>query len=200
MAKLRQTIFQRKYLACWSLLLAFSFVMLLWILPYTSSIRLKVGDPVNINLITLINGYANAYFLFIATAILCAAAAFKFAIDEWKRFLKVFALTILIGFCGLIGFVSATFGNNYTYRLSISTEFGDRTFKVVHAIHSGDMIAEADYLLLECEDESSCIIIDKFDDYDYDASKSKTVSFFVEPSDNALYIKIGEEVQLVSNV
>jgi hypothetical protein len=199
MPRIKQLIFRDGNEAYVSLFVATIAVLLTWPVVFINGTQLNVGDSIDINWLTFLNMYSSGYILFVGMGILFGIAAFALAIGSWKRVLIVVALLAIITFCGLGSFTGLAFGNSYSYGASTSIQFRDKSFKIIHAFQNGDMIVNADYLLLECNlIESDCKVTDKFEDYRYDPHKSKPVSFYLEPSDNALYIKVGDETKLVS--
>ena len=199
MSRLKKLILKEGHEAYVSLFVAFIAVFLMWSVKFNFFIQLKVGDQVNTNWLVFLNSYANWYWLFITIAILCGLIALGFATHSWKKVLIIASLTVIIGFCGVLAFVMGIGGTTYIYDVSASIEYANKNNKIIHARREGDAIVEADYLLLQCDiSGSDCKITDQFEDYHSYGNKSKPVSFYVEPSDNALYIKVGDASKLVS--
>lgn len=199
MDRFKEFIFEESRQAYVILFVAFIAVLLMWSVVFISTIQLKIGDQVNFDLLIILNFFANGFLLFAAVALLFGVAACALAIGKWKRLVVIVLLFLMIGFCGLGAFTVGAFGTSNSYEYSTSIVYQNHVFRIVHARRSGDMIAEADYLLLQCSGSGSdCKVIERFDDYRYDASTSKPVRFYVEASDQALYIKVGDETTLVS--
>ncbi|MBI1278797.1 MAG: hypothetical protein GC179_11775 [Anaerolineaceae bacterium] len=198
MSRYEEFIFEDGRRAYVSLVVAFIAVLLMWSIVFITSIELKTGNQVNFNLLILLSAFSKGFLLFGILSFLFIVAAFGLAIGSWKRFILVVILCGLIGFCGLTAFTSGAFGTSNLYESSTSILYHDHIFRIIHARRQGDMINEADYLLFECDVSGSyCKVINRFEDYRYDDRKSKSVSFFVNTSDNRLYLKVGDETILI---
>ncbi len=200
MSRLKKFILKEGHEAYMSLFVALVAVILMWSVALGLLIKIDVGDNVNLNWLMFLNMLVTWDLLFIGVAILFGLVAFSLALGSWKKLIIISASISIMGFCGLMAF-AVGMGDTYTYSVTTSTQYGNYTFKVIHAYRNGDMIADADYLLAQCDSRGNdCKITHRFEDYRCCGSKSKPASFYVEPSENALYIKVGDETTLVSKI
>ena len=176
-------------------------IILAWSAIFILTIQVNVGDQVNANGLIILNLFTQGCAAIFLASVLSGIAAFVFSIGTWQRFFSVLGLLIGLAFFWIMTCFRLADGTQYSYELATSKEYAGHTFNVIHAYHSGDVVYQADYLLLDCDlSGNSCSVMNRFHDFRLYESRSQPVSLYVESSDQALYIKVGDETKLVSKV
>jgi hypothetical protein len=183
------------------LAITFMAILLLWSAILIFTIHVQVGDQINMNVLILLNQYANGCMILLVVAVLSGIAAFIFSIGRWERVVSVSGLLIGLAFFWLFTCVHLNGDAMRTYEMTTSTEYASHAFNVIRVYRSGDVVYQADYLLLDCDHSAdNCAVTNQFNDFRLYPSTSKPASFFIDAVDNALYLKVGDETTLVSKV